>query len=78
VVLVREWAESHRARSAPRSYSNALIGAVALAVVGLFLADVWPYRSVYRIHPPASAGAYQTVTANLAGPTSCRASSSGA
>ena len=66
VTLAQEWAERHRARSAPAALPAALAGAVALAVLGVFLVDVWPYRSYYRIRPPATAAAYQAVAANLA------------
>lgn len=66
VVLAQEWAENHRARTAPAALPAALAGAIALAVVGAFLVDVWPYRSYYRIRPPASAGAYREVAARLA------------
>ncbi|MDQ3898581.1 MAG: hypothetical protein M3326_15275, partial [Actinomycetota bacterium] len=67
VVLVQGWAEEHRARSAPAALPAILAGAVALAVAGAFLADVWPYRSYYRAQPPPSAAAYRQVTAALAG-----------
>lgn len=65
VVLAREWAERNRARSAPSALPAILAGAVALAVLGVFLVDVWPSRSYYRIRPPAAQGAYQEVTATL-------------
>jgi hypothetical protein len=66
VVLAQEWAEEHRARSAPQALPGALSVAVALAVVGLFLVDAWPARSYYRIHPPASGAAYRQVAENVA------------
>jgi len=65
VVLAQEWAERHRARSAPAAIPGAFAGAVALAVAGVFLVDVWPYRTYYRIRPPASGAAYRQVAANL-------------
>ncbi|HTJ77141.1 MAG TPA: YfhO family protein [Acidimicrobiales bacterium] len=67
VVLVQEWAELHRARSSPATLAPALAGAVALTIVGLFLVDIWPYRTFYRIRPPASAAAYRQVATSLAG-----------
>jgi hypothetical protein len=66
VVLAQEWAEKHRDRTAPHALAPALAAAVALAVVAVFLVDIWPYRSFYRIHPPATAAAYRQVTSNLA------------
>ncbi|HEV3496513.1 MAG TPA: hypothetical protein VHA34_09200, partial [Actinomycetes bacterium] len=66
VILVQEWAEAHRARSAPLALPGALAGAVALAVVGAFLVDVWPYRSYYRVRPPAKEGAYREVARAVA------------
>jgi hypothetical protein len=66
VVLAQEWAELHRARSTPATLAPALAGAVALAIVAVFMVDVWPYRSFYRIRPPASSAAYRQVAANLA------------
>ncbi len=66
VALAEEWAERRRARSSPAALPAALASALALAVVGAFLVDVWPYRSYYRIRPPASAAAYREVVATLA------------
>lgn len=66
VVLVRQWAESRRTRTAPALLPAALAAAVGLAVVGAVLVDIWPQRSYYRIRPPASAGAYREVVARLA------------
>ncbi len=66
VVLAQEWAERHRARSAPAALPAVMAGALALAVLGVFLVDVWPYRSYYRIGPPATAAAYREVATNLA------------
>ena len=71
VVLVHEWAERRRAAPgptspAPATLAPALASAAALAIVAVFLVDIWPYRSFYRIRPPASAAAYQQVVANLA------------
>ncbi len=65
VVLAEGWAERRRARSAPAALPQMLAAAVALAVVAVFLVDVWPYRSYYRIHPPPSKAAYREVAANL-------------
>ncbi|MDQ3641264.1 MAG: hypothetical protein M3450_07330, partial [Actinomycetota bacterium] len=65
VVLAEGWAERRRARSAPAALPQMLAAAVALAVVAVFLVDVWPYRSYYRIHPPPSEAAYREVAANL-------------
>jgi hypothetical protein len=66
VVVTQEWAHRRRPRSVPAAVPGALAAAVALAVVGLFLADVWPTRSYYRVRPPASAAAYREVAANVA------------
>ena len=66
VVLARDWAERNRASSAPAAMGGALTGAVALAVTGLFLVDVWPHRSYYRVKPPAAAAAYRQVAAIVA------------
>jgi hypothetical protein len=65
VVLVQEWAENNRARTTPAILPTVLAGAVALAVVGAFLVDVWPYRSYYRIRPPATTSAYREVVARM-------------
>ncbi|HJV08455.1 MAG TPA: hypothetical protein VJ653_02210, partial [Acidimicrobiales bacterium] len=65
VVLAQEWAENHRARTTPAVLPTVLAGAVALAVAGAFLVDVWPYRSYYRIRPPATNSAYREVAAQL-------------
>ncbi|MGH9266295.1 MAG: hypothetical protein ACRD1D_16550, partial [Acidimicrobiales bacterium] len=69
VVLAQEWAERNRARSAPAALPGVLAGAVALAVAGVFLLDVWPYRSYYRVRPPATEAAYREVEAALASDT---------
>jgi hypothetical protein len=66
VILAQEWAERHRARSAPAALPGALAVATALAVAGVFLVDVWPYRSYYRVRPPATDAAYKEVVAALA------------
>ena len=66
VVLAEGWAERHRARSAPAALPTMLAGATALAVVGVFLVDVWPSRSYYRVRPPATEAAYREVANNLA------------
>ncbi len=66
VVLVQEWAEARRAGTVPAALPAALASAVALAIVGAFLVDIWPYRTYYEIRPPASAGAYREVAAQVA------------
>ena len=66
VVLAQEWAEKRRARSTPSFVPAALSGAVALAVLGVFLVDAWPTRSYYRVRPPASGAAYREVVQALA------------
>jgi len=65
VVLAQEWAERNRARSTPAGLPAALSAAVALAIAGVFLVDVWPYRTYYRIRPPATGAAYRQVASNL-------------
>ncbi|HWI05086.1 MAG TPA: YfhO family protein, partial [Acidimicrobiales bacterium] len=67
VVLAREWAEKRRSRSAPATLPAALSISLAVTIVGVFLVDVWPYRSYYRVRPPASAAVYREVQARLAG-----------
>ena len=66
VVLAREWAEKHRSGSTPAALSAALSISLAVAIVGVFLVDVWPNRSYYRVRPPASAAVYREVEARLA------------
>jgi hypothetical protein len=66
VVLAQEWAENHRARTAPATLAPALATAVGLAIVAVFLVDIWPYRTFYRVRPPATAAAYQDLTSTLA------------
>jgi len=66
VVLAEAWAERRRSRGTPALLPTALASAVALAVAGAFLVDIWPQRSYYRIRPPASGGAYREVAARIA------------
>ena len=66
IVLAQQWAERRRAGTTPPAVPAALSAAVALAVLGVFLVDVWPTRTYYRIRPPASNAAYQEVAAALA------------
>ena len=66
VVLAQEWAGRRRAASTPAAVPAALSAAVALAVLGVFLVDVWPTRTYYRIRPPASNAVYQEVEAAVA------------
>jgi hypothetical protein len=66
VVLAQEWADRRRAGSTPGALPTALSAAVALTVLGVFLVDVWPTRSYYRVRPPASNAAYREVSAALA------------
>jgi hypothetical protein len=65
VVLAQEWAENHRARSSPATLGPAFASAVALAIVAIFLVDIWPYRTYYRIRPPATAAAYGQLASAL-------------
>ena len=63
VVLAQGWAQEHRG---PPGLPIALSGAVAMAVLGVFLVDAWPARSYYRVRPPATSAAYGEVAAALA------------
>lgn len=53
LALVQRWAEDRNRRLAA-----GFTATVALALVGLFVVDVAPYRNLYRIRPPATARAY--------------------
>ena len=65
VTLVERWVVTRPAAS--RARLGPVVGvAAALAVAAAFLVDVAPYRSFYRVHPPASGGAYAQVSGTLA------------
>jgi hypothetical protein len=53
LTLVQRWAEARN-----RLLATRFTAAVALALVGLFVVDVAPYRNLYRIRPPATGPAY--------------------
>lgn len=53
LTLVRDWAMRRQPRSAAP-----LAGAAALAVAGLFVVDIWPYRSYYEAQAPHRDDAY--------------------
>ena len=46
-------------------HAGVAVGAVALAVAGAVLVDVWPFRSFYRLKAPAQAAAYRQASATL-------------
>jgi len=56
------WARRHRRPS----LAPVLTATGALVLVGAFLVDIHPYRSFYRVGPPADDAAYRQVAANLA------------
>lgn len=60
VVLVQRWAEGRDGRLAPL-----LTAAAALVVMGAFLVDIYPYRSYYRVRPPARDLAYERAARQL-------------
>ena len=66
VVLAEAWAERRRSERTPAILPTALAAAVALAVLGAFLVDIWPQRSYYRIRPPASGSVYREVADRVA------------
>lgn len=61
LVLVQRWAESRDRRLAPL-----LTSAAALVVLGVFVVDIQPYRSFYRVRPPDRDVAYARAGAQLA------------
>jgi len=58
--FIGPWARARRPALAP-----ALTIAAALALLGLFFVDIHPYRSFYRVSPPADQAAYQQATDTL-------------
>lgn len=61
LTLAHEWAEARRPELATRF---AVVASVAL--LGLFALDVAPYRTLYRIRPPATGAAYATTLGAMA------------
>ncbi len=61
LTLVKDWAMRRQPRAA-----SLLAAAAALAVAGLFVADIWPYRSYYEVRRPPRDDAYATAEEQLA------------
>ena len=61
LVLVHRWAADRQRQLAP-----VLTAAAAVAVMGMFLVDIHPYRSFYRLHLPEGAEAYAEAERRLA------------
>jgi hypothetical protein len=61
VTRLHAWLPRHRPRVAAIATA-----ALAFALAGGVLADAWPYRSFYRLRPPADAAAYRQASQTLA------------
>lgn len=60
ITLVQDWAEARRP-----DLASPLAVAASVALIGVFLVDVSPYRGLYRIRPPDTGPAYARATATL-------------
>lgn len=69
VALGTAWPVAHFRRwflAGHHRTAKALAGALAVVVAAAVMADVWPYRSFYRLKPPPSAAAYRQAETTLA------------